>query len=632
LALFKRDPSLGLQTQLKRLEASHNAATAARDGVRLEHNRQATWALMLTAGKQLNGRHAALPSLFASSGSLRSRRVTSRLQAQQPLAAALLGAAKLSLTYETAAENWQRAAVAGYLLSLAVATLAASGLDTMMLGQVAAFLERTPDRAAYAAHRAGLPQMAVVILEAVSSLVLDTRMMSRSLEAYVEASSARPDLERLLGRLRLDLDRPSAPLAPAPQGPSGTDAGVWSQLGPQIDAAMAEDFARVASEGAGPGRHGLVSSYLLTSAPTQALLAAANSQRTLVYILAADHGGAALKVSPTAQPPIISVELPDLSVSTVDALLGRIQALSHDRQLRTRRRRVAHVDAVLGDLGAVIWAPLLDAWPALLHEPIAVVPVGEIALLPLFTAQADTVPVCARIDLTLIPSARALFLAGQLQPSATDRVLVAADPSLASNPIPQTIDEVRSVANLYGTKAQVFDATSQASPQRWAPMTTDTAELAEQLGSASLIHLACHGQLSADDPMDSVLLLGSGIRLRQLLERSLLAGALVVLSACELGSIGRDHPNEQLGFPAAVLATGARSMVGALWSVPDDAQTTRFMVDFHQHLQTQPSPTALGLAIKAAHQLGVPSTVWAPFTHLGAESQPRRQPGAGTDR
>jgi len=74
-----------------------------------------------------------------------------------------------------------------------------------------------------------------------------------------------------------------------------------------------------------------------------------------------------------------------------------------------------------------VWQPLLDRWPDLREWPFVVLPLGEAAQLPLYTALIDDRPACATLDLTIAPSARPLVLAAE-HPIASGATLVAADP------------------------------------------------------------------------------------------------------------------------------------------------------------------------------------------------------------
>jgi CHAT domain-containing protein len=118
----------------------------------------------------------------------------------------------------------------------------------------------------------------------------------------------------------------------------------------------------------------------------------------------------------------------------------------------------------------------------------------------------------------------------------------------------------------------------QADPARTrvfeGPAATKAAVLAA-LGGARRIHLATHAMFDLERPLQSHLIMAGPeqLTINELLphlERSV--PELVVLSACET-AISRvaTTPDEFLGFPAAFLSAGARTVVATLWPVADDS-------------------------------------------------------------
>ncbi len=112
---------------------------------------------------------------------------------------------------------------------------------------------------------------------------------------------------------------------------------------------------------------------------------------------------------------------------------------------------------------------------------------------------------------------------------------------------------------------------------------------------ASILHLATHARFDLNRPLQSSIVLAGG---EQLTIESLLptlkenCPALVVLSACET-AVTRvaSTPDESLGFPAAFLHAGSRSVLATLWPVDDTASA--FLVGrFYRELQsTTTSPS-----------------------------------------
>lgn len=135
--------------------------------------------------------------------------------------------------------------------------------------------------------------------------------------------------------------------------------------------------------------------------------------------------------------------------------------------------------------------------------------------------------------------------------------MVAADPWHGSRELFQVEREAIAIAGVYGTEPLLYRtaASGAAAPN---------PDIVRRLQTATVAHLACHGLLRGDD---ASLCLGGEVPLWHVLgvEGNLLPGRpLVVLSACELGGFaGEDVLAEQHGFPAGLLAIGARAVVGA---------------------------------------------------------------------
>jgi CHAT domain-containing protein len=108
------------------------------------------------------------------------------------------------------------------------------------------------------------------------------------------------------------------------------------------------------------------------------------------------------------------------------------------------------------------------------------------------------------------------------------------------------------------------------------------------VGGARRIHLATHAVFDLERPLDSYLRLAGPekLTLNELLPH--LAGnapEMLVLSACETAmSRVTATPDEFLGFPAAFLHAGARTVIATLWPVSDDAAAPlmgRFYTELH---------------------------------------------------
>jgi hypothetical protein len=499
------------------------------------------------------------------------------------------------------------------------------------------------------AHRAGVPLAGCVIAEALTTIRLEDRTHARELSAVLGG----PDARRRLRAVR-DLQRRQIARART-AGPDTADTVV--ALRAQADGMLAQDLDAALADGS--GRYVLAGGTVVPAA-----LAASMTGRTVVMLAPGVEEGAAFRLNPVdgdrAERDLCeSIALPELTLESVRDQARRVpEVLGSDERRKTVRDRA--VTGAQSSAAASVWEPLLAAWPDLRGSRVALVPLGASALLPLFTAPVDGAPVCTTLDLTLVPSGKALLFAAALPRPSHETVLVAADPwyedGQGGKHIPCTVDEARAVAAAHGVTPLILrevpgdgPGTGQvrggehrgaASPPGsedsgsddrlrtlGTPPSTGPAPhqdapdgLIGRIAGADLVHLAAHGRPDPQDPLRTALLLGQPVSLATLLPEDLRRGSTVVLSACHLAAIGTEQSSEQLGFPAAMLAMGAGSVIGALWPVPDSAEIVRLMTWLHTELRV-PGTTAsaaLGRAVAQAVGAGLHPTVWGPFTHVGA--------------
>lgn len=280
----------------------------------------------------------------------------------------------------------------------------------------------------------------------------------------------------------------------------------------------------------------------------------------IVYLLSSVWGSTAIIVSEKVE----ILPLPGLVRPTVqDLLYGdngyvKLCAGAAEGDLEESLREIqATLDAhVIGHLTA--WC--CDNGTTTL----ALVGLGDVGLLPI---QVSTVPI--GLDLRLLPSARALRLSlagSHSEGNEVKSLLTVGDPgSDGLRPLPFS-----------GVESSVFSALFRSSGAAVTDLSkTPTLGMVEQhLSSATHLHLACHGTFRPFSPLNSVVHLKDQeeLQVESLLRPALkLTGAeLVVLSACNSASEEPWRtPDETIGFPAAFLAAGARTVVAAQWEVSD---------------------------------------------------------------
>lgn len=112
----------------------------------------------------------------------------------------------------------------------------------------------------------------------------------------------------------------------------------------------------------------------------------------------------------------------------------------------------------------------------------------------------------------------------------------------------------------------------------------------------TVIHLASHAEYDSENVFESAVHLADGNLSVATLIGEWSGASLVVLSACEGAAGAITTGGEALGLSAALLRTGADSVVASLWRV-DDAAIAYLMTLSHEHLASGLTP---GGALRAA--------------------------------
>jgi tetratricopeptide (TPR) repeat protein len=174
-------------------------------------------------------------------------------------------------------------------------------------------------------------------------------------------------------------------------------------------------------------------------------------------------------------------------------------------------------------------------------------------------------------------------------------VVVLAGPGTAGG-----VDEARAVAGVWpDVRLLTGDAAT-------------TAAAVGSLASAALVHLAAHGVHAQDNALFSSLRLADGPLFAHELDGVDLAGAVVVLSACELGLSTSDVGGEALGFASVLLRHGARAVIAAVSPLRDDV-AVRIMPRLHAALRDGRPPGAALAAATVDEPEPVPLVCFGPI-------------------
>jgi hypothetical protein len=268
--------------------------------------------------------------------------------------------------------------------------------------------------------------------------------------------------------------------------------------------------------------------------------------------------------------------------------LGPLHAVTEELEwLRFGLRRGA---ASAQALDRLLLAPLLAR---IGQRPLVVVPTGRLHELPW-----PLLPSLHGRALTVTPSA-ATWMALRARPRRRGGMLLVAGPRLR-----------HAGAEVGALAATHPDATLLRGRE------ATVAAVMSALDGARVAHLACHGHFRADSPLFSALELADGPLNVYELQRLRRPPELVVLSACDLAVSAAAPGDELLGFAAALLGIGARTIVASVVPVADSA-AKRLMLALHRELDGGATPAA-ALARAQAGLVGR-DPVLAGFQCLGAD-------------
>ena len=112
---------------------------------------------------------------------------------------------------------------------------------------------------------------------------------------------------------------------------------------------------------------------------------------------------------------------------------------------------------------------------------------------------------------------------------------------------------------------------------------------AEAARTSHRIHLATHARFIASEPMASGIKLADGWLTTRDLGELNLAGADVILSACETGRAAGGQGEEVLGLSRGLLVAGAGSLVLSNWAVHDES-TYELMAALYKIIESESNP------------------------------------------
>ena len=233
---------------------------------------------------------------------------------------------------------------------------------------------------------------------------------------------------------------------------------------------------------------------------------------------------------------------------------------------------------------------------------LVVVPVGVLHYVPFHALRESETYLIENREIVYAPSAKVWqTLAERKTKKAKTALLI----GFADEKIPLVNREIEAIGKIF-PKAKVF-TDGAANFENYTQNAPDF----------DILHLACHGQFRAENPLFSSLHLADGfITVKDICSQKLKA-ELVTLSACETGLNKIFAGDEILGLARGFLSAGVSSLILSLWTVSDEA-TTELMKDFYAELQRGASVSAsLRIAQNNFIKRGAHPYFWSPFALIG---------------
>lgn len=279
------------------------------------------------------------------------------------------------------------------------------------------------------------------------------------------------------------------------------------------------------------------------------------------------------------------------------------------------------VRSVMGALFELLIRPPLAAGALEGAETLVVIPDAHLTYLP-FAAlhDGDTGRYLVEARTLVDAPSAAVWMALRQEIRSADGPVAQGGAGFAPFPdeLPASATEVRRFAELHPGSTHIGDDATES-------------RLREALESGMLVHAAAHGVMNARNPLFSRLVLHPGgrgsdddgvLQVHEMLDlRSV--SPLVFLSACETGAGSAwtssvTGGEEYAALSQAILAAGARGVVGTLWPV-EDAAAADFASLFYDGLATRSAAESLTRAQREmlVRNPEAPPFFWAGYRMTG---------------
>ena len=281
------------------------------------------------------------------------------------------------------------------------------------------------------------------------------------------------------------------------------------------------------------------------------------------------------------------------------------------QSIKKRRRQTR-------ELAEVLYKRLLRPMQAsIAGRDLLIVPHGSLHYVPFAALHDGERFLVQGRALRYLPSAMLLGLLPQPGSKAAgapvQRLLILGNPDLgkAELDLPASQEEAQALQGLFAANSELFIRKAATE-----------SLIKERAFDFSHIHVASHGEFSADAPLDSRLRLAADAKNDGVLSVSEIYGLrlnaqVVMLSACETG-LGRvSSGDDVVGLTRGFLYAGAQNVVGSLWEVDDDATSALSQAMYDGLKKGLPVAKALALAQEQLLAKKPHPFFWAAFLDSG---------------
>jgi CHAT domain-containing protein/tetratricopeptide (TPR) repeat protein len=236
------------------------------------------------------------------------------------------------------------------------------------------------------------------------------------------------------------------------------------------------------------------------------------------------------------------------------------------------------------------------------------VPFGDIERLPLHAFKtAAGFRLIEKYDTAFIPSTSLLRCCLRGRRSESTDSLVLAFEGRAPDPIlKQAYPEAQAVASILSNAEVCLGAEATI------------GNLIRKCKDKHVVHLTCHGEFNARDPMKSCLYLYDGVLTAdEIFQKIELKTHLVTLAACQTGQASMGPGDETFGLIRAFLYAGVSAMLVGLWNLNDE-RSSLFLEKFYRNTKTMTVVRALAETQREVmNEPGYLEKFWAPFILVG---------------